>query len=79
MALLRKGLVSFSGNCDFESGMCAYVNTQAEDQFDWLRNAGNTPSWLTGPKVDHTLGTALGNLKCYIKQKILQTLLKRAE
>ena len=42
--------------------MCTYTNTQAEDQFDWLRNAGTTPSWQTGPKVDHTLGTPLGKL-----------------
>lgn len=40
--------------------MCTYDNTQAEDQFDWLRNAGATTSWRTGPSVDHTLGTALG-------------------
>jgi len=42
--------------------MCTYSNTQAEDQFDWLRNAGTTPSWQTGPKVDHTLGNGLGKL-----------------
>lgn len=40
--------------------MCTYDNTQTEDQFDWLRNAGATSSWQTGPSVDHTLGTALG-------------------
>ena len=44
--------------------MCTYSNTQAEDQFDWLRNAGNTPSLQTGPKVDHTLGTGLGKYIC---------------
>ena len=49
-----------SGDCDFESGLCTYDNTQYEDQFDWLRNAGATSSWQTGPSVDHTLGTALG-------------------
>lgn len=54
-------LVIFSGDCDFESGMCTYDNTQTEDQFDWLRNAGATPSWRTGPSVDHTLGTGFGN------------------
>ena len=40
--------------------MCTYDNTQYEDQFDWLRNAGATSSWQTGPSVDHTRGTALG-------------------
>ena len=54
------------GDCDFESGMCTYTNTQAEDQFDWLRNSGTTPSWQTGPKVDHTLGTAFGKKKYLI-------------
>lgn len=54
-------LVILSGDCDFESGMCTYDNTQTEDQFDWLRNAGATPSWRTGPSVDHTLGTGFGN------------------
>ena len=54
-------LFLFLGDCDFESGLCTYSNTKAEDQFDWLRNAGATASWQTGPKVDHTLGTALGN------------------
>ena len=54
----------FTGDCNFETGMCTYDNTQAEDQFDWLRNAGGTPSWKTGPSVDHTLGTTLGKV-CY--------------
>ena len=58
----------FQGDCDFENGMCTYSNTQAEDQFDWLRNAGNTPSWQTGPKVDHTLGTGLGKLASSFSQ-----------
>lgn len=47
--------------------MCTYTNTQSEDQFDWLRNAGTTPSWQTGPKVDHTLGTAFGKIYIIIK------------
>ncbi|CAH3118157.1 unnamed protein product [Pocillopora meandrina] len=58
---LIKSPCPLPGDCDFESGMCTYTNTPTEDQFDWLRNAGATPSWRTGPKVDHTLGTGLGH------------------
>lgn len=47
--------------------MCTYTNTPTEDQFDWLRNAGATPSWRTGPKVDHTLGTSLGEVFCVVR------------
>ena len=54
--------------------MCTYDNTQFEDQFDWLRNAGATSSWRTGPSVDHTLGTDLGMKK---RKKNLLHLLKK--
>lgn len=52
------------GDCNFESGMCTWVNTKG-DVFDWTRNSGTTPSFQTGPSVDHTLGTKFGK-----KQKI---------
>jgi len=61
--------------------LCTYDNTQVEDQFDWLRNAGATSSWRTGPSVDHTLGTALGmkkkgkkNLLNLLKKIVIPTL-----
>ena len=62
--------------------MCTYDNTQTEDQFDWLRNAGATSSWQTGPSVDHTLGTALGMKEgkktlALIKKKIVIPTLSR--
>ena len=47
------------GSCDFERGTCGYTNL-VDDQFDWLRHAGYTPSVKTGPKIDHTLGSSLG-------------------
>lgn len=30
------------------------------DEFDWLRYRGPTPSWDTGPDVDHTTGDSSG-------------------
>ncbi|XP_047128245.1 MAM and LDL-receptor class A domain-containing protein 1 isoform X1 [Hydra vulgaris] len=55
------------GSCDFESqSFCGWTqvlnkkNTTGFDDFDWILNSGSTPSWSTGPSVDHTKGTALG-------------------
>ena len=48
--------------CTFQEDLCSWVNGQngVVDDFDWLRNSGSTPSYGTGPSVDHTLGTADG-------------------
>ncbi|KAJ8022855.1 MAM and LDL-receptor class A domain-containing protein 2 [Holothuria leucospilota] len=43
-------------NCTFEYGTCGYYQT-AEDDFDWTRHQGSTPSSGTGPSGDHTTGT----------------------
>ena len=48
------------GNCDFETGMCTYMNVKVNDQFDWLIGTGGTTSRFTGPSVDHTVGTDKG-------------------
>lgn len=40
--------------------MCNWINAD-NDNFDWARHTGPTPSKETGPNVDHTLGTALGH------------------
>ena len=57
------------GSCDFESqSFCGWdqvpnkKNVTGFDDFDWILNSGSTPSWSTGPTVDHTKGTALGNI-----------------
>nr|KAG5689549.1 hypothetical protein BaRGS_022052 [Batillaria attramentaria] len=46
-----------TGGCDFEQGLCTWVNIKSGDQFDWLRGKGQTGSQFTGPDFDHTLRT----------------------
>jgi len=47
---------SAPGDCTFDSDLCGY--TQAvNDQFDWSRIDGSTPSSFTGPTADHTTGS----------------------
>ena len=48
--------------CTFQEDLCSWTNGQngVVDDFDWLRNAGATPSSGTGPSVDHTFGTPQG-------------------
>ncbi|XP_071956933.1 MAM and LDL-receptor class A domain-containing protein 1-like [Antedon mediterranea] len=48
------------GFCDFETDMCGWTNDFVNDDFDWLRDTGGTPSSYTGPTADHTLGNGLG-------------------
>ena len=52
-------MIFHSAECTFEDpNLCGWTNTIGDD-FDWIRaNAGK--SWLTGPKFDHTYGTAAG-------------------
>ena len=51
-----------AGDCDFENGLCTWVNSPniLEDEFDWTRGSGSTPSNFTGPPTDHTTGTKKG-------------------
>lgn len=46
--------------CSFEDGFCGWTNTKDGDSTEWVMNQGSTPTEGTGPKYDHTLGTALG-------------------
>ena len=43
-----------SGICDFEGAhFCGYTQ-DTDDDFDWIRNSGETETDETGPSVDHT-------------------------
>ena len=48
-----------ANTCTFESNQCGWINTD-KDNFDWSRKRGRTPSFGTGPSVDHTTGTNQG-------------------
>ncbi|XP_071755596.1 MAM domain-containing protein 2a [Centroberyx gerrardi] len=47
---------SLPGQCNFESGDCGYIQDKEEDNVDWLRVRGQTPTSYTGPRGDHTTG-----------------------
>lgn len=47
---------SLPGQCNFESGVCGYIQDRKEDEADWLRVRGHTPTSYTGPRGDHTSG-----------------------
>lgn len=38
---------------------CGFQQLTSQDQFDWRRNKGKTPSRLTGPTSDHTTKTGM--------------------
>ena len=45
--------------CDFDHNdrpLCDFSQSD-QDEFDWMRYYGNTPSDGTGPEYDHTSGT----------------------
>ena len=46
-------------SCNFDTSMCGFVQADNDD-FDWTRRQGGTPSTDTGPSVDHTTGTGSG-------------------
>ncbi|XP_028270677.1 MAM domain-containing protein 2a isoform X2 [Parambassis ranga] len=47
---------SVPGQCNFESGVCGYIQDKKGDNADWLRMRGHTPTSLTGPRGDHSTG-----------------------
>ncbi|XP_058879430.1 MAM and LDL-receptor class A domain-containing protein 1-like [Acipenser ruthenus] len=59
--LLLNGPCPPDGFCDFETGLCGWLNVVTEDDIDWTWNSGITPSSTHGPLVDHTTNSALGH------------------
>ena len=55
-----KGKCVPKGDCDFEDRTaCGYENDPT-NKVDWLVYSGSTPSYHTGPSVDHTTGLSTG-------------------
>jgi len=55
------GACTPKGDCDFEDkNGCGYENDLTND-VDWLVYSGSTPSYNTGPTMDHTTGLTTGN------------------
>eukprot|EP00057_Strongylocentrotus_purpuratus_P014748 XP_011669222.1 PREDICTED: MAM and LDL-receptor class A domain-containing protein 1-like [Strongylocentrotus purpuratus] len=54
-----------SNLCDFESSemgdLCYFYQEDLEDDFDWTRHSGETPTNDTGPLTDHTLMNDTGH------------------
>ncbi|XP_041460949.1 MAM and LDL-receptor class A domain-containing protein 1-like [Lytechinus variegatus] len=46
-------------HCTFEDGLCGYTQAKDDDR-DWTRRPGSTPSFRTGPDFDHTIGNVNG-------------------
>ena len=44
-------------SCNFDSGYCSVWSDATDDDFNWTRNTGRTPSAGTGPLADHTSGS----------------------
>lgn len=42
------------GGCNFDVDFCDWTNETTDDDFDWIRRAGKTPSSKTGPNEDRT-------------------------
>ncbi|KAF5928872.1 hypothetical protein HPG69_012444 [Diceros bicornis minor] len=62
--------------CNFENGICNWEQ-DTEDDFDWTRFQGPTPTLNTGPMKDNTLGTAKGHY-LYIESSEPQVFQNRA-
>ena len=58
----HRGACIPKGDCDFEDGnACGYENLLT-NKIDWLVYSGATPSFNTGPSIDHTTGLKSGTL-----------------
>ncbi|KAL8608892.1 hypothetical protein ACOMHN_065230 [Nucella lapillus] len=57
---INQGACASDGSCDFETGLCTWVNTHQGDDFDWTMTSGKTATGSTGPTADHTRGDSQG-------------------
>ncbi|XP_054714592.1 LOW QUALITY PROTEIN: MAM and LDL-receptor class A domain-containing protein 2-like [Uloborus diversus] len=59
---LDEGTCPPYGSCTFEKDFCTWRNLPRpiSTGLRWLRNSGSIPGTTTGPKFDHTIGTAEG-------------------
>lgn len=55
---VRNGACLPTASCDFESGLCTWVNLEL-DNYDWVHADGHAG----GPLIDHTTHTADGKYK----------------
>uniref|UniRef100_A0A2C9KDP3 MAM domain-containing protein n=1 Tax=Biomphalaria glabrata TaxID=6526 RepID=A0A2C9KDP3_BIOGL len=55
--VVKNGACPNPRTCSFSNDTCLWRNLQdGSDDFDWLRNKGETASFQTGPSSDHTSG-----------------------
>lgn len=63
-------------SCIFESPyLCGYTvlsNSSLTNEYKWLWTSGETPSFYTGPKTDHTTGTPQGMYYTGTSQVVLK-------
>ncbi|XP_030581455.1 MAM domain-containing protein 2a isoform X2 [Archocentrus centrarchus] len=58
--------------CNFESGICGYIQDKKGDNADWLRLRGRTPTSYTGPRGDHTTGVTFYTLKHHSCSQVIK-------
>lgn len=58
---IRDGECPHYADCDFEDDdFCLWEKVYDKANIQWIINNGATPTFGTGPSVDHTFGTPLG-------------------
>ena len=50
-------------SCDFELNTCSWRNEKQDDNFEWQRQRGSTPTLLTGPRLDNTKQSRYGKVR----------------
>ena len=54
-------------DCNFDTSTCGFIQA-TNDDFDWTRRKGHTPSTGTGPSSDHTSGSGSLQRKLLFKE-----------